>query len=627
MKGFKTVARLLLSKTTKERSDHLSEQPHLLKKSGLGLVMATMVLPTTLVFPTLTDAAVVGASDSSFYTAPTTTGNAGDLISYRTATVNLGAGAAATQAWNVMYRSTDALGAANVVSGTVIVPTAAWTGSGARPVIDYAVGTHGLAEDCAPSRQMAQGTDYENANIAAAIAAGYAVLVSDNPGYTNGSTPTYLAGIAQGHAILDIAKAATQIPNAGISSTAKTAIWGYSQGGQTASWAGEMQSSYAPNLNLVGIAAGGIPGNFLATANYLNGSTGSSFMLAGVIGLATQYPTQIPINSLTNAAGQAAITQAKTQCVFQSLFPYMNKNISQYTLNNQTLAQLVAIPSIGQTLNAQNLGTGKPSVPLYQYHGQADEFIPLDQSIALKKTYCSKFSNVTFALYPGEHIATQFQAAPYVLSWLTDRFNNKATLGNCIELAATPTSTANPGGGNFVVSLNNWGLSATIGLKTLAQNVVLPSTSTLTATTDMTAQTITGNLSVPNFQTNLNIGLPVTVALSVTPAGPISGTASLDSTGQLHVHGNALVNINVVSAGEGSLQIPFGCQLSSPASFPINFDGPISSLGNGKLTFTGTTTFAPMTGCGVWNGLFTTLMSGAGQTYTFTATPPAPVAW
>jgi len=593
-----------------------------LKTTIIGLMMTSITLPIVA-----GAAPILGASDSSFYTEPPSSGNAGDLISYRPAIINLGNGAAATKAWNVMYRSTDAVGAANVVSGTVIVPTAAWTGSGARPVINYAVGTHGLAQDCAPSRQMALGSDYENANIASAIAAGYAVLVSDNPGYTNGSTPSYLAGIAQGHAVLDIVKAATQLPSGEITSSAKTAIWGYSQGGQTASWAGELQRTYAPNVNLVAIAAGGVPGNFTATADYLNGSTGSSFMLQGVIGLATQYPTQIPLNTLTNTSGQAAIAQAKNQCVFQSLFTYMNKNISQYTANNQTLAQLVAVPSIGQTLTAQNLGTGKPSVPFYQYHGQADEFIPLNQAIALKKNYCSKYSNVTFALYPSEHIATQFQAAPHVLSWLNDRFNNKLTVGNCIELAATPTSTANPGGGNFIVSLKNWRLDATIGLKTLQQNVVLPSTSTLTATTDMTAQTITGSLSIPAFQTNLNIGLPLQVALEVTPAGPLSGTASLDTAGQLHVHGNAYVNINVVSAGVGPIQIPFGCKLSSPANFPIHFDGPVSSLGNGKLTFTGTTTFAPMTGCGVWTGLFTTLMSGAGQTYSFTASPPAPIAW
>jgi len=34
-----------------------------------------------------------------------------------------------------------------------------------------------------------------------------------------------------------------------------------------------------------------------------------------------------------------------------------------------------------------------------------------------------------------------------------------------------------------------------------------------------------------------------------------------------------------------------------------------------------------MTGCGIWSGLFSTLMSGPGQTYEFTVAPPAPSRW
>jgi len=313
--------------------------------------------------------------------------------------------------------------------------------------------------------------------------------------------------------------------------------------------------------------------------------------------------------------------------VFQSLFTFINQNISDYTAGNQTLSQLEAIPSISQTLVAQNLGNNAIPVPLYQYHGQADEFLPLAQDIALKQTYCSKWDNVTFVAYPSEHIATQFQAAPYVLSWLADRFAGKITLGNCIDLASQPTSTANPGGGDFVVSLNGWSLNGNIGLKTLAQSVPLPSGSTFTANTDITAQTLKGSLAIPTFQANLNILLPLGVDLSVTPASPTVGTASLDNSGQLHVHGHAYVNITVVSAGEGSLQLPFGCTTSAPVDLPINFDGPVSSLGNGNLAFSGTTTFPAMTGCGLFTGLFTTLMSGPGQTYAFSVVPPAPVSW
>ncbi len=575
-------------------------------------------------------APAVGPGDAAFYNPPAalTAGAHGDLVWYRPATVSLGAGAPAVQAWNVVYRSTDALGAANLVTGTVIVPATLWSGSGERPVVGYAVGTHGLAQGCAPSIQMAKGTDYEAANIAAALSAGYAVLVSDNPGYTTGATPTYMSGVSQGRALLDIFSAAAQIPGSGVSANAKAAIWGYSQGGQTAAWAGEMKNAYAPDLKLSAVAAGGIPADLLRTANYLDGSTGASFLLGAVIGLSTQYPTQIPLDSLTNATGKAAVAKGKSECVFEALYDFMNKKVSEYTVNNQTLAQLTAVPSINQTIKAQALGTGKIPVPLYQYHGVADEFIPLDQTVALRKAYCGKFANVTFGVYPSEHIVTQFQAAPTVLSWIGDRFNGKTTLGTCLSLKAAPTSTANPGGGNFVVSLKSWPLSGTMGLKTLKQSVTLPAASTFTADTDMTANTLKGGMSIPGFTTTLKIaGLPADVKLEVTPSEPVSGTASLDNDGQLHVHGLARVNIKVVSAGVSVLQIPFGCQTKTPVDLPIHFDGPLSSLGNGKLSFAGITTFPPMKDCGLFNDLFSTLMSGPGQTYAFTVTPPAPTTW
>src|SRR5690554_284508 len=587
------------------------------------LVAAALALPTL----PLHAAPVEGPSGMAFYTPPATTGAKGDLIWYRPATVKLGSGAPDVQAWNLMYHSTDALGQPNVVTGTVIVPKAAWRGLGARPVISYAVGTHGLNQSCAPSLQLAQGTDYESANIAAALQAGYSVLISDNPGYTNGDTPTYLAGKAQGHAVLDIIKAAAQVPGAGVSANAKAAIWGYSQGGQTASWAAELKDTYAPNLNLVGVAAGGTPANFPAIAHYLDGSTGASFLMQAIVGLGTQYPDHIPVEELASARGLAMMETAKQQCVFESLFDVMNESISSYTVDNLTLDQLMTIPPVHETLVEQNLGKNRISVPLYQYHGQADEFIPLDQHIALKKQYCQKYSNVTFDLYPSEHIVTQFQAAPYVLSWLGDRFNGRPTLGNCVTLKPEPKSTANPGGGNFVVSLKDWKLDATIGLNTLKQDITLPAKSTFTADTDMTAQVLDGTLSIPTFKQKLNIVLPLDVVITVSPAERARGTVSLNDQGILQVQGTAHTYIKVNSAGLGLLQIPFGCQTERSVAFPINFEGPVSALGSGDLTFDGTTSFPPMKNCGLFNSLFTVLMSGAGQSYSFNVTPPAPTRW
>lgn len=573
---------------------------------------------------TASAAPVEGPADMRFYDAPAAlTGQHGDLISYRGTTVELGAGSPTTKAWNVMYQSTDSRGAANVVTGTVIVPTTPWTGGGERPVISYAVGTHGLAQRCAPSLQLSQGKDYEAANISAALKAGYAVLVSDYQGYTNGATPTYLAGVSQGNAVLDIVRAATQVPLSGITSSAKVAIWGYSQGGQSAAWAAQRQAAYAPGVKLTAVAAGGVPADFPTTARYLDGSTGASFLLGGVIGLAQQYPDAIPLSTLANAEGQATIARGKQQCVFEALFDLQNDKLSQYTVGNQSLDQLLAAkPEINAVVQAQNLGADKVSVPLYQYHGKADEFIPLAQTVALKKKYCGKFSNVTFDTYPSEHIATQFQAAPYVLSWLADRFAGKFSSGSCLTFNAEPKSTAFPPGGNLVVGLDKWPLTASVGLKTLGQTVNLPKESTFTAEADVTQPRLSGTLNVPNFKQTIKvIGLPISVGLQITPVGSATGTVNLDTEGKLKIRGNAQANITITSV----LGIPFGeCKTEKPVDFPLVFDGPVSSLGNGGLSFQGTTTFPPIKGCFI-SAILSSLMSGSGQTYSFTVAPPAPV--
>lgn len=597
-----------------------------LRQTALALPLTALALAASTA-----SAATVGPSDASFYNVPATipAGSHGDLISYRKINLNLGAGAPGVNAWTVMYQSTDSLGVPNVVTGTVIVPSALWLSLTPRPVMSYAVGTHGLAQKCAPSMQLAAGTDYENANIVAALKAGHAVLVTDYQGYTNGSTPTYLAGASQGHAVLDIFKAASQIPSSGVSASAKSMIWGFSQGGQSAAWAGELKSTYMPSLNLVGVAAGGIPADFKATATVLNGSAGASFLLGGVIGLAQQYPNDIPLSTLANANGQAAIARGKSECVFEALFDFFNHNISEYTVGNQTLDQLEAIPSVSKTLDAQNLGTTKIPVPLYQYHGQADEFVPLDQDIALKKKYCSKFADVTFALYPSEHIATQFQAAPYVISWFADRLNGKATSSNCLNLAPQPKSTANPGGGNLVVSLKDWNLGGTVTVAALSQTLTLPSGSTFSGDTDLTSPRLTGNLVIPEFTARVNIlgFVPTDVKLKITQTQPAAGTASLDNNGQLHVHGKAYANISITSANAIGINIPAGCTTSAPVVFPLDFDGPVSALGSGNLVFSGTTTFPALSGCGSNAGLLNLFFSGSGQKFTFTVTAPAPVNW
>ena len=75
--------------------------------AGLSFPLATWADP------------ILAPADDSFYTPPAVSaGNHGDLIWYRPTTINLGGGVPPVQAWNVMYRSTDSVGASNFVTGT-----------------------------------------------------------------------------------------------------------------------------------------------------------------------------------------------------------------------------------------------------------------------------------------------------------------------------------------------------------------------------------------------------------------------------------------------------------------------------------------------------------------------------
>ncbi len=589
-----------------------------------------LVLGMALATPALASAATEGPSGMDFYEVPAiSTDTHGDLIWYREATVDLGAGAPAFRAWNVMYRSTDSLGAENAVTGTVIVPNGIWLGFGGRPVVSYATGTHGLQQGCAPSLQMAAGTDYESENIKAALNEGYAVLVTDYAGYTTGDVPTYLAGASQAHATLDIVSAASQVPSSGVSANAPVAIWGYSQGGQTAAWAAELAQSYAPDMDLVGVAAGGVPADFEASADYLNGSTGASFMLGAVIGLAEQYPDNLDLDELTNDAGKDAIETGKNQCVFEALFYFMNDSIKEYTANGETLDEMLEDEAIYEAITDQNLGEGLPSVPVYLYHGQADEFIPIAQHTELKENYCGRFANVTFDIYPSEHIVTQFQAAPTVMNWLDDRFDGDSAANGCATSDPAPVSTAQPGGGDFVVRLDQWFLDGTMHLATLDQDVVMPAESTMTVDTNMTQNTMVGDMNIPDFVASLRIaGVKTDVWLSIQQVGDIEGEVALDNDGILSINGSVMADIVIDAVGRGIARIPFrNCQTEEPVLFDLNYAGPISDLGSGQVTFSGETTFPDIEGCAGLSSLFTALMSGPGQEYTFRIEAPAPVQW
>ena len=137
-------------------------------------------------------------------------------------------------------------------------------------------------------------------------------------------------------------------------------------------------------------------------------------------------------------------------------------------------------------------------------------------------------------------------------------------------------------------------------------------------------------ISAPTFSTTLDaFGLiPLGTSLGIQQDGPTVGSASLDASGDLHINATADATIELPSVSFlGVNLVSPTCQTATPVSFPLTYNGPVSSLGDGQLTFSGSTTFPDLTGCGALTGILNLLFAGPGQTYSFTVSPPAPTSY
>ncbi|MGH3731678.1 MAG: lipase family protein [Micromonosporaceae bacterium] len=348
----------------------------------------------------------------------TTAAAPGDVVSARQINAP---GFGYAKVWRIQYLSTDTHGATITVSGTVIVPTSSYDGP--RPIVGYAPGTHGLGDQCAPSARLEAGDDQEGGLIHQYGWKGYAVAVTDYQGLGTPGDHAYMVARSAGHVLLDIVRAAQRLPDAELPDDGPIGIAGYSQGGHAASWAGQLASSYAPELSVKGVAAGGTPANLRQVASANEGKPNFGLVLAAGIGMDTGYP-ELDLESYLNDAGRAGIEELRNGCDFS---PYANKRLSDYTTTNP-----LENPQWQATLDAQNPGGAVPSAPVLLYHSTHDEIIPYEGARALREQWCGDGGNVTFWTYVfTEHAATAAVASPSVTSWLGDRLAGRTTSGTC----------------------------------------------------------------------------------------------------------------------------------------------------------------------------------------------------
>jgi pimeloyl-ACP methyl ester carboxylesterase len=270
-------------------------------------------------------APVVGPSGSSFYTPSSSKvngGHHGDLIWYRTAdSANRLSNAASS--YTVLYKSKSLKNKSIAVSGLVYVPKGT-APSGGWPVISWGHGTTGSADICAPSLNTTAYTDPSSSNYSNYVApqfndwlaAGYAVVQTDYEGLGTAGIHPYLVGHSEARGMIDIILAARKLAPA---LSTKWFSSGHSQGGHAALFAAADGPTWAPGLQLKGVAAFAPANNLKTTVVFASQHVTSPDGLSGIGALMLRsiplVDTSLTVTKLMNPAALALLPQIETKCL------------------------------------------------------------------------------------------------------------------------------------------------------------------------------------------------------------------------------------------------------------------------------------------------------------------------
>jgi secretory lipase len=411
---------------------------------SVGAVAASLVAGVVTVSTTSSGAATVPAPGAdAFYRAPTNLAATlpGTVLRERAVSVAAyGYQPERVKAWQVLYRTTDTQGNPEAAVATILEPQGATPAH--RPLISYQVAEDSLGSQCAPSYELRAGAASTNSVeqteillIDSLMERGWAVVVPDY----EGPSSAYTGGVQAGHAVLDGIRAAERFTPDGLSPGSPVGMWGYSGGALATAWAAELQPSYAPNINLVATAAGGVPVNLGHIAQKINGGLFAGYYLAGVVGLSRAYPALASLlSTILLPSGVKAAAEVGTECNSTIVQQFAFKDITKYT----NVPDPLALPVAQQVLAADTLGQHRPTGPLYIYQAVPDELIPIADVDHLVAGYCTQGVVVDYQRNEAsDHLTLVGTGAFAALQWLQDRFTGQPAPDNCATGGTTSIST------------------------------------------------------------------------------------------------------------------------------------------------------------------------------------------
>jgi hypothetical protein len=425
-----------------------------MKRSHLMFVAA---LATAVLAPSLTPAGARALTPPSvdpsppsadpFYKAPANLASRppGTVLRSRQVTLVGAMDGASITSYELLYRTTNATGQPVATVTTVLIPVA--PAPGPRRLASYQTAYDSLTLNCAPSYTMRRGNNgggtqhVESGLIEQELEQGWDVVVPDY----EGPQSEWAVGPMLGHATLDSIRAAESFaPDDLEGARTPVGMNGYSGGAEASTWAGALAPRYAPELNIVGVAAGGIFPDLDYTFSTLDNSIWYGAEIGVSVAIDRAYP-EFDLSSLLNAKGQT-LAEQDGQDASGCAGAASNEpggTAAEYT-NYPSSQAIAALPRVSGVLNNLNLNNAPiPAAPSYFYNAINDELAHIQPVDQLVDSYCAHGAKMDYYRDPAasEHVVGLAAYFPAALQYLQDRFAGDPVPDTCGAPAnASPTS-------------------------------------------------------------------------------------------------------------------------------------------------------------------------------------------
>lgn len=331
--------------------------------------------------------------------------------------------------WLILYTTTDLADQPRVGSAFVMAPGT--SSSAPREVVLWDHGTEGADQTCAPTVLP------EPLPLVGPIAAMHAELAKGRvlvgPDYAGMGTPGrqgYLIGEDEGRSALDAVRAARQLTELNLGN--RVAVWGHSQGGQAALWTGLLAPGYAPDLDIVGVAAAAPAADPGALVTQIQDSLEGKIFGPFVVRAYSETYPEIRAEDYIDPRMWAIYQGVSTRCLPER--STLVSLLTAATMHGSMYRSDLSSGPLHERL-AENVPDRPIPAPVFIAQGTADPLVLPQVQDGYVAARCAAGQPVDYRTYAGrDHLSVVTEDSPYIgdlEAWTDERFAGAPARDSC----------------------------------------------------------------------------------------------------------------------------------------------------------------------------------------------------